>query len=64
MKKSFDAVAFQRKVRRKSSRETGKKFLRDHPFFGMWKDDKRSVEEIMDELRGGRYRDLFDGQQT
>ena len=29
----------------------------DHPFFGMKKDD-RPVEEVMDELRGGRYRDL------
>jgi antitoxin (DNA-binding transcriptional repressor) of toxin-antitoxin stability system len=30
----------------------------DHPFFGMEKGDKRSVTEIMDELRGLRYRDL------
>lgn len=30
----------------------------DHPLFGMLKDDKRSVEEVMEELRGGRYRDL------
>jgi len=30
----------------------------DHPYFGMEKGDKRSVTEIMDELRGLRYRDL------
>jgi antitoxin (DNA-binding transcriptional repressor) of toxin-antitoxin stability system len=29
--------------------------LREHPFFGSWKDDKRSVEEIMTELRKPRY---------
>lgn len=32
--------------------------IQDHPFFGMTADDPRSVEEIMDELRGGRFRDL------
>ena len=30
----------------------------DFPFFGMTKGDKRSVEEVMDELRGGRLQDL------
>lgn len=35
-----------------------KKKITDHPFFGMLKDDKRSVDDVMDELRGGRYRDL------
>ena len=37
-----------------------KKLMRvqDSAFFGMLKDEKRSTEEIMDELRGGRYRDL------
>lgn len=30
----------------------------DHPLFGMEKGDKRSVAQIMDELRGPRYRDL------
>ena len=32
--------------------------VQDHPFFGMNKNDKRPVSEIMKELRGGRYRDL------
>jgi len=32
--------------------------VQDHPFFGMNAEDHRSVEEIMDELRGGRFRDL------
>lgn len=32
--------------------------IEDHPFFGSRAGDTRSVEEIMDELRGGRYRDL------
>jgi hypothetical protein len=27
----------------------------DHPFFGMRKDDKRSVEQVMKELRRPRY---------
>jgi antitoxin (DNA-binding transcriptional repressor) of toxin-antitoxin stability system len=27
-------------------------------FFGMRKDDKRSVDAVMDDLRGGRFRDL------
>ena len=32
--------------------------VKQHPFFGMLKDDIRSVEEMMKELRGDRYRDL------
>ncbi|HKZ16964.1 MAG TPA: hypothetical protein VJ161_05790, partial [Geobacteraceae bacterium] len=36
--------------------ETGVK-VADHPFFGLDK-EHRPVEEIMDELRGGRHRDL------
>jgi prevent-host-death family protein len=32
--------------------------VEDHPFFGMSRDDPRTVEEIMGELRGGRFRDL------
>ena len=35
-----------------------KRPMREHPFFGMMRDDPRSVEEVMDELRGGRFRDL------
>ena len=30
----------------------------DHPYFGSEKGDKRSVEQIMNELRGPRYRDI------
>lgn len=32
----------------------------DHPLFGIYSEryKDRSVEQIMDELRGGRYRDL------
>ena len=29
-----------------------------HPFFGMRADDARSVEKVVDELRGGRFRAL------
>lgn len=29
--------------------------IKDHPFFGMNKKNKRSVSAIMDQLRGGRY---------
>ncbi len=35
-----------------------KKEIKDHPFFGMNRDDKESVERIMDELRGSRYHAL------
>lgn len=35
-----------------------KKSIRDHPFFGMHADEKKSVESQMKELRGGRYRDI------
>lgn len=34
-----------------------------HPFFGMYEDEEKSVEEIMDELRGGRYRHLYEESQ-
>jgi hypothetical protein len=30
----------------------------DHPFFGMKRDDGRTADDIMDELRGGRFNDL------
>ena len=30
----------------------------DHEFFGMFSEDKRSVGEVMEELRGGRFHDL------
>jgi antitoxin (DNA-binding transcriptional repressor) of toxin-antitoxin stability system len=29
-----------------------------HPFFGMRTDDARSVEKVLEELRGGRFRAL------
>ena len=29
-----------------------------HPFFGMASGEKKSVEQVMEKLRGGRYRDL------
>jgi antitoxin (DNA-binding transcriptional repressor) of toxin-antitoxin stability system len=29
-----------------------------HPFFGMRADDARSVEKVIDRLRGGRFRAL------
>lgn len=33
--------------------------MTDHPFFGMYtQTDPRTVSEVMDELRGDRYRDL------
>lgn len=31
------------------------KRIQDHPFFGMYRDDERSVEEVMKELRRARY---------
>lgn len=35
-----------------------KKNMREHPFFGMNKKEKESVEQVMDKLRGPRYSDL------
>ncbi|MBF0493226.1 MAG: type II toxin-antitoxin system Phd/YefM family antitoxin [Deltaproteobacteria bacterium] len=32
--------------------------IKQHPFFGMHKDTKESVEETMKKLRGKRYHDL------
>jgi hypothetical protein len=32
--------------------------VEDHPFFGMRKNDKRSVKQVMKELRKPRYHDL------
>ena len=32
--------------------------VQEHPFFGMGKGDKRSVDTIMLELRGSRYHDV------
>jgi hypothetical protein len=32
--------------------------VQNHSFFGMRIDDKRSVNEVMDKLRGARYRDI------
>ena len=39
-------------------KRTSKKKIREHPFFGMRKSEKKSVAEEMDVLRGGRYRGL------
>ena len=32
--------------------------LKKHPFFGMLKEEKTSVDAYMEKLRGPRYRDL------
>ena len=32
--------------------------VKQHPFFGMSKDETRSVENMMNELRGNRYDDI------
>jgi hypothetical protein len=34
------------------------KKVREHPFFGMNRNDSRTVSEIMDELRGNRFNDI------
>ena len=41
----------------RAGRTSVDKPVSDHPFFCM-KSDPRTVEEEMDDLRGGRYRDL------
>jgi hypothetical protein len=35
-----------------------RKKVQDHAFFGMRKKDRTPVPEVMQALRGGRYRDL------
>jgi antitoxin (DNA-binding transcriptional repressor) of toxin-antitoxin stability system len=41
------------------SKGKGKRMsAKDHPLFGMESGDKRSVQEVMDELRGPRHRGL------
>ena len=32
--------------------------ITDHPAFGMHRNDKESMDSVMDRLRGGRYRDI------
>jgi len=34
------------------------KKVKEHPFFGMLKDEKKSVVEEMQRLRGARYNDI------
>lgn len=38
--------------------EKQKGAMKDHPFFGMCKDSEKTVDEVMHELRGGRYHGL------
>lgn len=40
------------------SQRTSKLKVKQHPFFGMQSTEKKSVNDIMDDLRGGRYGDL------
>jgi len=39
----------------KQAQQKEKKKVKDHPFFGMHADEKKSVESHMQDLRGGRY---------
>lgn len=42
-----------------ANKQDKKKKISEHPFFGMSPaDSNKSVAEEMDELRGGRYRDI------
>ena len=41
----------------KAARGTSKRKVSEHPFFNMYKDGG-SVEQMMDRLRGERYRDI------
>lgn len=40
-----------------SSRKKRQK-VKEHPFFGMLRQDKRRVSDVMKEIRGDRYNDL------
>jgi uncharacterized protein (DUF433 family) len=44
----------------KAARGTSGQKVSDHPFFNML-DDNTSVEEVMGQLRGGRYLDIWHG---
>ena len=37
------------------SHEISLKSVKDHPFYGLSKNDKKSVTQHMEDLRGGRY---------
>lgn len=37
------------------NRSDKQKAVKDHPFFGMNKDEQESVSEVMDKLRGSRF---------
>lgn len=39
-------------------KKQSKKNMRDHPFFGLYQKEKESVDEVINQLRGGRYHDL------
>ena len=39
----------------KHSQKKDKKKIKDHPFFGMHSKEEKSVQDQMEELRGGRY---------
>lgn len=41
-----------------TSSKKSKMSIMDHPFFGMHADETKSVESQMEEMRGGRYRDI------
>jgi hypothetical protein len=41
----------------KAARGKSERRVSDHPFFNMYKDGG-TVEELMDQLRGGRYHDI------
>ena len=38
--------------------EHGQKSVKESSFFGSTKDDKKSVKQVMEDLRGDRYRDI------
>ncbi len=52
-----------RKQRYSSTRKEKHFIPKDHPTFGMWADDPRSVEKIMADLRKPRYGDLWNEMQ-
>lgn len=40
------------------TQRSSKMKVKQHPFFGMLKSEKKTVDEILDDLRGGRYGDI------
>ncbi len=56
MKRNMKKELFMRKDDPSPFKPASKSKVVDHPFFGMHRNEKKSVEDVMNQLRGDRYR--------